>query len=374
MKIKFDRHRHQWPDREGGIKVPYAPVKRAYPRWRWYFVVVLILSPFIYFTSSVVYDRIIVDAPGIVDMPRLEVRAVESGYVKKINVRRGDYVNANQVMVQVHQPDLEEKRRIFEVEIRLLTTQLNEPDTRVPAKLLPVLMDNVNAALKVYQARHGRVEILEELLAEGAATTAELETARVQMLNAELALNEARSVLMRSENVRETAKRKAELRAKIGRTQVQLEAVKEEISRLKHRFDKPGQVIEVNVEEGEYVERGSTLLVLTDASNPFITVYLDPKFQQYTNMGQCATVRFPDGRKVMAEVVEEASLTKRLPPSLADAFGQRPLSLVTTLRTEELFEDRYSMHGLPVEVRFHQDMNWQESTNWLSFDALFAGQ
>ena len=64
MKITFRPPKSVTPDREHGIRVPYAPAKRAVARWRWYLIVLLVAAPLLYLVGQLFYTLVFVKARG----------------------------------------------------------------------------------------------------------------------------------------------------------------------------------------------------------------------------------------------------------------------------------------------------------------------
>jgi len=52
MKVRFVKPEASDPNRDRGVEVPYAPGKRHLARWRWYLILLVVSSPFLFFVAS----------------------------------------------------------------------------------------------------------------------------------------------------------------------------------------------------------------------------------------------------------------------------------------------------------------------------------
>lgn len=69
------------------MQVLYAPGKRLAFRLRWYLILFLILLPALWLAGRYGLELIRVEAPALVRLPSMEVRAMQPGQVKSIPVQ-----------------------------------------------------------------------------------------------------------------------------------------------------------------------------------------------------------------------------------------------------------------------------------------------
>ncbi len=64
MKVRFTSNKERNPTQDGGLKVIYAPSKRIAYRLRWYLILLVVASPFIWFSSKLIGTMVLVDTPA----------------------------------------------------------------------------------------------------------------------------------------------------------------------------------------------------------------------------------------------------------------------------------------------------------------------
>src|ERR1700758_2326101 len=92
MKVRFVKPEAGDPDRDRGVRVPYAPGKRHQARWRWYLILLVVGSPFLFFAGNFLYASVLIQAPGFVAQEQMTVRASSQGYVDEVYVKTFDQV------------------------------------------------------------------------------------------------------------------------------------------------------------------------------------------------------------------------------------------------------------------------------------------
>jgi hypothetical protein len=99
-------------------------------------------------------------------------------------------------------------------------------------------------------------------------------------------------------------------------------------------------------------------VLIGSVRSPVIQAYLTPQLASTLRRGATATVRFPDGTRMLAVVHDAPSLTKRLPSDMIEQSGARPLTVLLDLRGEGAWPMEQRIHGLPVRLRFHY--SWEQ--------------
>jgi len=183
-----------------------------------------------------------------------------------------------------------------------------------------------------------RLQAMERLFDEGAATAAEVAAARERL--------EKSTYLLYTKLTELEAERAA-------MTHETRTAERQQRDGLPILAPTSGRVVEMSVVKNTFVSKGNVIMVVAEPGEPLITAYLDPKFSKYAHMGQKATVKFTDGKRYDAHIVELPKVTKKLPVEFTSAFGTRPLSVLVRLALDEPLPDDHQIHGLPVNVRFH---------------------
>ena len=152
MKVHFDSQKKQEPTREKGVRIPYAPAKRRVVQWRWYLILLIVSSPLLYFLVKLLLSFLIVTAPGYVSLEKVSINSTTMGTVERIHVRTGDMVAKNQVLADIYNPNLDERKGVLQAELEALDTSGAPAPTQAASNLIA----EINLAKKqaAYQAEH----------------------------------------------------------------------------------------------------------------------------------------------------------------------------------------------------------------------------
>ena len=342
MKIRFNSDKERNPTQDGGLKVLYAPGKRGAFRLRWYLILLLISSPLLWVFGRLGVGYLRVEAPAQIEVPVVELRAREAGTVAELLVKAGDHVQPGQRLLSLDNP-----------EWRLRIQQLQPGEVPVASSPSTEALQLQQRAIELARQRVNQVQAL---LAQGAATRGEL-------LNAQAELNTQQQVLLDLQ---------ARLRAQ--RSQAEgdpLQLLREDRERqwLQSRLDglqftasEEGRVAEVLVSVGENVGPGTLLLRLERSAEPLLLIYLEPRFAGYAEPGHPLEVRMPDGSWRSARVLQAADSARRLPAGMQKPFTVSQMGLLVPAEFEQPLPPLWRVDQLPLKVRFPHD--------WARFSGL----
>ena len=353
MKVRFTPPPQAEVSR--GMKVPYGPGRRPAVQWRWLVILALVASPFVYLLFSLAWPYLMVTAPGVVVLGKESVTAASAGVVHTVHVRPGDPVRTGQPLVTLHSAALDER-------MAAVRAALSEP---APAPAAAATADGKGterqAAVEelLQLAEHtaarqaGRLAVVRGLLAEGAATVAEVETVAAQADSARHALLQARQQVQAARRDQAPVAVEAVARPDRQRLQAQLEALTIEQQGLVARSPLTGRVLDTPVEVGQPVAPGALLAQVAAPGRSHVVAYLRPAAQDKAAPGREVTVRLPNGRSVAAKVREQPSRVGLLPAGFTATLGnsREPMLLVALDLAEPLPADQ-AIEGLPVQVRF----------------------
>lgn len=335
MKIRFNSDKERNPTQDGGLKVLYAPGKRGAFRLRWYLILLLISSPLLWVFGRLGVGYLRVEAPAQIEVPVVELRAREAGTVAELLVKSGDHVQSGQRLLSLDNP-----------EWRLRIQQLQPGEVPVASSPSTEALQLQQRAIELARQRVNQVQAL---LAQGAATRGEL-------LNAQAELNTQQQVLLDLQ---------ARLRAQ--RSQAEgdpLQLLREDRERqwLQSRLDglqftasEEGRVAEVLVSVGENVGPGTLLLRLERSAEPLLLIYLEPRFAGYAEPGHPLEVRMPDGSWRSARVLQAADSARRLPAGMQKPFTVSQMGLLVPAEFEQPLPPLWRVDQLPLKVRFPHD-------------------
>lgn len=335
MKIRFNSDKERNPTQDGGLKVLYAPGKRGAFRLRWYLILLLISSPLLWVFGRLGVGYLRVEAPAQIEVPVVELRAREAGTVAELLVKAGDHVQPGQRLLSLDNP-----------EWRLRIQQLQPGEVPVASSPSTEALQLQQRAIELARQRVNQVQAL---LAQGAATRGEL-------LNAQAELNTQQQVLLDLQ---------ARLRAQ--RSQAEgdpLQLLREDRERqwlqsrlegLQFTASEEGRVAEVLVSVGENVGPGTLLLRLERSAEPLLLIYLEPRFAGYAEPGHPLEVRMPDGSWRSARVLQAADSARRLPAGMQKPFTVSQMGLLVPAEFEQPLPPLWRVDQLPLKVRFPHD-------------------
>lgn len=328
MKVRFSSLKEQDPTRENGMKVLYAPGKRAAFRIRWYLILLLVASPFFWFVGKLLMEVVLTESPARTHLATAEVRAMLTGTLDKLHVQSGSSVRAGELLASMRNQSLLAQEATLEA-------ALSDG---------PVASDNEiqrNSLERRVKRARIRARELEQLVAAGAATRGELLAARDRL---DSRISEFASFL-------QSQRAGAEQRAR-SRDQLQLDQVRQQMNLLLVTAPMAGTVFDIVVVEGETVGAGTRLMGLRLQNEPTVEVYLKPELVEMAKPGQPLSLRFPDGTWMNAEITDVPTQSRRLPPDLRTPFSDHQVGLVVTAKPEAKLPAKWRLDDVPLRARF----------------------
>ncbi|NIE75261.1 biotin/lipoyl-binding protein [Pantoea sp. Tr-811] len=330
MKIRFRSPKEHHPTQDNGMQVLYAPGKRLAFKLRWYLILCLILLPALWLVGHYGLALLRVEAPALVRLPTLEVRAMQPGEVRALRVQVGDHVQAGAPLVDLDNPD-------WRLRLSLLQASAvngNASTAGLGAHNRAVLQSLVDRAAK-------KVDDTRRLLAQGAAT-------RGEVLEAQNALDSREAELLAFErSLSGGAGQRYEVQQ-----QREGQWLQEQLARLDVHASEAGRVAEVIAAPGENVGPGTLLMRLEREGPAQLWVYLDPKDVEHSTPGSALDVRLPNGDWVGAEVISNAESANPLPSDLRKPFSSPARGLMVPARFTQPLDSEWRIDSLPVRVRF----------------------
>lgn len=343
MKISFKTEKQKNPLVNDGFSVRYGPAKRFAFKGRWYFLLVLILSPLIIFAVHILNEQVLVNADGILTTNPIILNAPQTAYIEKINVRPGDEIVDQQVLVKMNSP-------LVEAELGVLSNNYQ----RIKTEHEHSLKELENLHIK-------NVKLFEENMASQKALSAEYSAYKKQGIlplqdkyliaeNNLLSLSRYNDAQIRYEQILIEHK-SGGVAQTLFELEVALSKAKIKDEMLKIKAPKNAKVVEVLVEEGGFAQKGEPLISVSNLKKPLIHVYLDPKYMNYAQIGQTAKVTFPNGDQYIGIIRQPTQITKTLPSQLSGPFENNKPTIKVILDISPT--PPVILEGMPVKVRFH---------------------
>ena len=353
MKIQFDKPPGSAQE-NNGLSVRYAAAKRKVPRWRWYLLLAMVLTPPAYLLTRFMVAYWWETTPAIVMTEQVVVRARAAGRVAQIAatgalVRAGEPVMAMESAALPRQPS---------PTLSTPPAAMDDPRTSITAVATRQAM--FNEALRLAQSQlalqQERLRTMQALRAEGAATRQELDNARIQELQARAVTNRAQADASENRTLLARAQSREPTAALPRDAQPPDVATPTEVADVTAPFD--ALVVRQFVHQGEWVERGADVAVLQGPAPAMIHTYLPPDQARYAQVGRQATLRFMDGGRIRAEVVDVVAEAERTPAERTSPLTPRMPSIVARLRPVEPLPPSYRIHYVPLDVRFDWVWAW----------------
>lgn len=317
------------------MQVLYAPGKRLAFRLRWYLILLLILIPPAWLLGRYGLDMIRVEAPALVRLPTLEVRAMQPGQIAALHVQMGDHVQAGMPLVEMDNPEWRLRLNLLQGE----QTAVAPAGGRLVEHNRQVLQSLVDRAAR-------RVRDVQALVQHQAATRGEL-------LDAQNALDSRESELLAWERS-VTGSGSGEERY-LRQQQLESRWLSDRLNEMHITAHEPGRIAEVIAAPGENVGPG-TLLMRVERSGPAqLWVYLDPKDVEHSTPGSALEVRLPDGSWTTATVISPAESASPLPTDLRKPFSSPTRGLMVPAQFDAPLDSAWRVDSLPVRVRFARD-------------------
>jgi len=336
MKIRFNSQKEKDPAREDGLRVLYAPGKRASFRLRWYLILAVVSAPFVWFLFKVLTGVLLLDVPARLTIPADDIRALESGTVTQLIVNVGDHVTAGQTIARLRNDELA-------MQLAQLTGE-----TGTTAQTLA--QQRRDALLQLLERAETQVDTLRALVERGAATLGELRAAQ-DLRDARLG-----DLLAFEQSLQPTRAQQVEIE-KNSQSRELLEA---RVSRLMVTLPYEGMIQSLEVAEGGNVGPGTLIATVQRKQPPELTIFLPAQHGELAKQGQSFRIQLPDNTWHEAKVVSEYSELQRIPPDLRSPFGGDEPHLILNAETVTPLPERWHRDNVPLTARFP---NWLQR-NW----------
>jgi len=362
MKIRFVKPEAGDPERDRGVQVPYAPGKRHQARWRWYLILLVVSSPFLFFVLHFLWSTVVIQAPGFVAQEQLTVRSSAQGYVDEVYVKTFDAVRQGDPVARLSNDALATHADQLRAELKQLQ---GVAKTAVdPGGTVAAPLDSTDFSNELELARQqkdrlaGRVQQIQQLMADGAATDAELNSARGQYDQASSKLEELyRTMAMTTRpTVRGGNNSMAvQVQTRMLAIQTELANLDSQLEAMVVRAPRPGRIVDLPVVKGDQLAIGSKVAMLApEGGEMHVDAYIPPKNAIYAAPGLRATVVFPDGSRREAVVADVPQIAAEVPKAQSALLGEAEMGVLVRMQFADPREtgQRPLTDGLPVKVEF----------------------
>jgi multidrug resistance efflux pump len=362
MKVRFVKPEASNPERDRGVQVPYAPGKRNQARWRWYAILLVVSSPFLFFTGHFLYSTVVVQAPGFVAQEQTTVRASAQGYIDEVYVHTLDQVKEGDPVVKLANDGLATHAGQLQAELQQLQKVARTTSTGGGMTAAPLATADFQGELQTARDQKdrlsARLEQMQQLMSEGAATEAEVNGARGQYEQASSKLDELyRTMALQTQPTPHAANTGmlVQTQTRILQIQTELANLQSQEEAMVVRAPKSGRIVDLAVVKGDQMAIGTKVAMLApEGGEMHIDAYIPPKNGVYAAPGMHATVVFPDGSRRDAVVADVPQIATEVPKAQSALLGEAEMGVLVRMQLLDRSEvaQRPLTDGLPVKVEF----------------------
>jgi HlyD family secretion protein len=271
------------------------------------------------------------------------------GRVEAVPARRGDLVQAGQILARLD--DTLEKLTVESREkdeaAALADLALLEAGTR--KEDVAAAADDVRAAVASEDLDRKSAERVRALFAQGALPQADLDRASAELEHAvaeRRALEQRLAAMHRGSRPEEIARS----RARVDQARSLLALERERLARYVLRANAPGEVVDVDVKDGEMAAVGTAAVTLADTMHPYVDVFVPQGELGTIRAGRGATVRVDAAGAPFDGAVEYVAQETEFTPKFLFSPRERP-NLVVRVRVRIEDPERRMHAGVPAFAR-----------------------
>ncbi len=324
----------------------YTKTIRMSAKVRWYCIVLLISIPLIFLLYSITTQYIFVRFSGLVTYDTITLRAPDAGYIKKLNVRVGEKIDKNNVLLQFVSPEAQIKLKFLQKEkIRLteLSESLNDQNETALSNILDVAKQDIESSKAIHERFKAYVN-------KGNMAELQLEEAR---RNYVIAQRTYATLVQQINDSRLQNKTLVDVnyRRKILEIENNIAALESMMRHFTIYADKPGTIMHIATHNGEFVSAGQTLLTLVTQKNLNIVAFIEPKFLNKIYMGKQVDIVFPGNEKIRGHIINTPSYAEKIPASQMNPLATRENKLIAIIKPDTTVPQNYRIFGIPVVIK-----------------------
>jgi HlyD family secretion protein len=295
------------------------------------------------------------DSQGVVELHERVLSFEVAGRVKELKVRRGERVDAGQVLAVLDDSLERPQREAKAAEAHAADAQLDLLRAGARGEDVRAAEAQVRGANAAEETLRDHLERTRKLAAQGTVSPAQLEDARGQH---ERARAERQAAEERLQALRSGA-RSQEIRAALARSSqahAALDAAEARLSRFALRADAAGTVLDTHTEPGEVVQPGTPLATVGDTRRPYLDVFVPQAHLAGLGPGAPAKVyvdSLPGGS--FDGAVEMVGRTLEFTPRFIFSDQERP-NLVVRVRVDVQDPQERLHAGVPAVARIAPQM------------------
>jgi multidrug resistance efflux pump len=346
MNINYNRKRRD-PAREGQMAVQYAPGKRVLTHLKWRLTLLIVLSPFIYFLGKILMSLFVAPSSGFVMLDIQQYQSPADCVVQEIKVEIGQKVEIGDLLVVLQDRKLDSD--LSRLQMTLAQLSADPLQDMISGEYLTKQQQLALQAVKYQQERVDNVSFLFD---QGAATIAEKKSALAQLDAALLRLNSAEYAFQQWLAGQQLGPEDLKKRPEYRDVYAKIEQLEQEKSLLSVRATYPGQITEINVTQGQVLQKGGAMVAIAHQDRQIIAAFVEPDHIDRVQRGEVVDIIFPSGETIKGRVQYNPSVTGRLPAYLSTPMLGRQRMIIVHVVPLMPLPPAESIDGLPVDVNF----------------------
>lgn len=339
MSFKFNR----LPQRQNE-KMVYGPATRKLPKWQWYLLAVVILSPVLYFFGKIFLNLFLITASGFISTDTMTIRAPYDAYVANIHVHLANKVEIGDLLIALHSPSLNAQIAALQANITSLQTlQESYTDETLPA----LLKAEVTATRHVKETQSYYADI-ERNYKKGLTTVMNLSAAESNYSAAQNNLEQIQAQITKQQDTFSITSQQNydQILAPVQQTLASLQAINKG---LLIKAEQAGVVTSLTTQGNEFVDKGMPLMTLNTNHNWHVTAFFEGKSVAALHPGQRVILLLPDFTILSGHIMNQPSMTQ----SETQMFVvlQNPNQrLVAYISFDEPLPKKYQVNGMQITV------------------------
>lgn len=291
-----------------------------------------------------------IEASGTIEATRVELHAKNSGTIRQLTLKEGDFVQADQVVAVLERNDLVAQRERDAMNLLAAEDKLQELLSGAREQEIEAAQANVNVAQVNLEQAEKELERTRTLYEGGAVSQSQWETAQnsVDIKKQQLTISQAQLELLQAGSKPEAV---ATARAQVKSYQAILKASQAVLDDLRVSSPIAGIITSKGFENGEFIQAGSTLVAVTDTSNLWIKVYIPTDDLPSIKLNQAVRISVSGSSQVFSGVVKEIASQGEYTPKTIQTKKERTNVVYGVKITVENI-DGILKPGMPADVVF----------------------
>lgn len=292
-----------------------------------------------------------ITATGTVEVTLADITPRINGYIKDLNIERGDIVNKGQVIAVLRRSDLNAQLAADAAALAKAKSTLIDLESGArPQEVLSAQAGMVSAQA-VFDKASADLRRGEYLFNKGAISEQQLDSLKS---NNDVSLNALRNAQAQFSLVN-AGTRPDQIEAQrmeVKRLQAALEVSQSNIDDLTLRSPINGQVLTKNFEQGEYVNAGSAIATIGDMNDCWVKVYISSAQLGLIKVGQVADVKVDSyPKRVFKGTIKEIAQNAQFTPRQSITQSERA-NLVFEVKVKIENDENILKPGMPADVVF----------------------